>query len=111
MKPSLPLRIFGDDVPPTYGSGRFKFNKATSTFVVAASELTDNGKYPLLGKVYNDPVEFGLVIVSTKTLTPLAFILSEVNRDDAGAPIEWVLTLSPSLRKDFPMMHVRISNT
>lgn len=79
-----------------------KFWKKGLEYTVEASELTEGGKTPMFGRIYDDAMDSGFLVVSTRTGKEAAFYIDRTQRDGEREVQCWILKPTPETARKIP---------
>jgi hypothetical protein len=92
------------NLAPTFGTKAFTYDKATRCFVGEISELTAGGRLPLLGQIYPDACDAGMILISCDTGKEVRFYLIEEKRDADGDLVVMILKPLPEEVQKNPLL-------
>ena len=82
---------------------KFGYNKAKNMYVADASELTEGGKRPLFGRVYDDACDEGFAMISETGREAKFAVDNEVRHADNDVT-HWVLVPTADTIRKLPML-------
>lgn len=77
------MRVLSDSAP-RFHSSLFTYNKGSKSFVAEASTITCGGRRPMIGRLYDDAIDVGLILTSARTGRSMRFWLKEEKCDNEG---------------------------
>jgi len=77
-----------------HSSKKFSFDRSRKVAMTGASDL--EGK--MFGRVFNDAIDQGFVMVSAQTGKEATFMIHERETDREGDVVQWILVPSPATR-------------